>query len=1220
MEESSAIDKEENQNINRTKSLNSVKSIEEDLNIIELLPTFNKINLVQILLKEMLSTKGRFDDNKNKMIEKIKFNSYKYYKSIISSREINDNFKSKESERQTYTLINNSSKTIEKGLYNKIYNFLFLLRNNNAHMLKIINRCKYKNIKNLSYFIAHFFYENTINSNNSFIQIELQLIIYFLLEKIIYKNPEELFYYDQKKEEKDKKEKDLEYDSFLYRLLEALIRKPEIGNYLNIILTDLIIQMEKGKNKFILELLKKQVNDGDKSKKQNKNILQKGRIQREMVFLKTYSYKSDISKSLLSDKVEKNSDNAEVKIEKKKTINDIEDITNEDNIDDFFYDNDTTSDYISGQLSIFKSLNEKNKISLAMDYFLTENLTNMIMKAKDNDKYRNNYFFGLLAPEKNEKSEQKAIKDKYIENIKKEYNLLTDFITNLISKMEETISNIPTSIKNILNAADKLIEKKMGNNKEQSKFAYFQLMAKLKIIIGNFILPMINEYYTNRVITEHILSIPTSEALKKIEKIFKAILIGKLFDNNEDPEYTIYNRYIIDIFPRLLNLSLSIEKNNNNNSNTDDNYSKIFQKLINAFEDIKDSNRIIDYNKLQEKDDYNKNQNILFQSICFNWDTLLCLVKTIKEEKQFYIKEDKEEDNNIFEDIINSYNDISNLCKKNKDKRESEYYFIDKIIYKEEFKQKINSIIQDNFEIVLKSEKNQNINRFKKCLSEILGYVGILHEEDFLPFITPKKDIPIYSNTKTNLILNYKKNNLYNKIDLEIDNDDKTGFSNNLCIKNNEEITITKSSFEINYRDRFYTRRKSVVSPIFMFGRNNKNTNTKKDNTDFKSVIFPQIMSLIKTEIGNSFNIDKFQRIIFCSSYIQTQFDKLPEEYTKNDYSKIFTEIISDTKILIQELQNNILNEFFMKIRYAEKNNEILNKDYIHIKNIEKLFYIKCLYKKAKIYGNVSIEDDFDDSIKKIKFEPSSPGESKLGLIKSFLKEIPNITESKTKKEDDFLKMEENIGLVDTINVYFKELKNSIKNDILLCKLTIEEFYQVLYGLENYILKKLYQKFYPTKQSKVDIFIYKKCSRLSFIKPDNIIKDKKFKNINENLLKISIGYVKEMDNNKTPMDKINCFGKALNFLSNSMEFNSGKADFGVDDLLPLLIYIVIKAKPERLYTNYNYCLLYLNRDLNKRQYGSLLTQIGVITNIIKKMKYTDLNNVTKEQFGSDEEI
>ena len=1219
MEKSSAIDKEENQNINKKKSFSSVKNIEEDINIIELLPTFNKINLVQLLLKEMLSTKGRFDDNKNKMIEKIKFNCYKYYKSIISSREINDNFKSKESERVTYILINNASKTIKKGLYDKIYNFLFLLRNNNTHMLKIINRCKYKNIKNLSYFIAHFFYENTINSNNSFIQIELQLIIYFLLEKIIYKNPEELFYYEQKKEEKDKKEKDIEYDSFLYRLLEALIRKPEIRNYLNIILTDLIIQMENGKNKFILELLKKQVNDGDKFKKQNKNILQKGRIQTEMAFLKSYSYKNNISKSVLLEKLEKNPGSADMKLEIKNTIYNLEDIPEEDNTDDFFYENDTTSDYISGQLSIFKNLNEQNKISLAMDYFLTENFSNMIMKVKDNDKYRNNYFFGFLAHEKNEKPEQKVIKYQYIENIKKEYNLLTDFITNLISKMEESISNMPISIKNILNAVDKLIEKKMSDKKEQNKLAYFQLMAKLKIIIGNFILPMINEYYTNRVITEHILSISTSEALKKIEKIFKVILIGKLFDNNEDPEYTIYNRFIIDIFPRLLNLSLSIEKNNNNNSNTDENYSKIFQKLINTFEDIKDNNRIIDYNELQEKDDFNKNQNILFQSICFNWDTLYFLVKTIKEEKQFYLKEDKKEDNNIFEDIVNSYNDIFNLYKKNRDNRESEYYFIDKIIYKEEFKQKINSIIQDNFEVVLKSESNQNIYRFKKCLSEILGYVGMLHEEDFLPFITPKKDIPIYSNNKTNLILNYKKNNLYNKIELEIDNGDKKGYSNNLCIKKNEEITITENSFEINYRDRFYSRRKSLVSPIFMLSRVN-NTNTKKTNTDFKSVIFPQIMSLIKTEIGNSFNIDKFQRIIFCSAYIQTQFDKLPEEYTKNDYSKIFTEIISDTKIQIQELQNNILNEFFMKIREAEKNNEILNKDYIHIKNIEKLFYIKCLYKKTKIYGNVSIENDFNDSIKNIKFEPSSPGESKLGFIKSFLKKIPNLTESTIKKEDDFLKMEENIGLVDTINVYFKELKNAIKNDILLSKLTIEEFYQVLYGLENYILKKLYQKFYPTKQSKVDKFIYKKCSKLSFIKPDNIIKDKKFKNLNENLLKISIEYVKEMDNNKTPMDKINCFGKAMNFLSNSMEFNSGKADFGVDDLLPLLIYIVIKAKPERLDTNYNYCLLYLNKDLNKRQYGSILTQIGLITNIIKKMKYTDLNNVTKEQFGSDDEI
>ena len=120
------------------------------------------------------------------------------------------------------------------------------------------------------------------------------------------------------------------------------------------------------------------------------------------------------------------------------------------------------------------------------------------------------------------------------------------------------------------------------------------------------------------------------------------------------------------------------------------------------------------------------------------------------------------------------------------------------------------------------------------------------------------------------------------------------------------------------------------------------------------------------------------------------------------------------------------------------------------------------------------------------------------------------------------------------------------------------------------------------------------------------------------MLKISIDNVKEMNNQITPMEKINTFGRAMNFLKNSLEFNSGKEGFGVDDLLPVLIYIVIKAKIHNISTNYNYCLLYLNSDLQKRQYGSILTQIGVIIDIIKNMKYTDLSGVTQEQFGVDE--
>ena len=127
-------------------------------------------------------------------------------------------------------------------------------------MLRIINRCYINDIDQLSYFIAHFCYENTINNNNSFIQEELQLIIYFLIEKIIYKNPEEILTYDEK--------------IFLYNLLSYLIRKVDINNYLNEIFCDIITQVNNNKNNFIMEI-KKEINDIDKIKNQKKLLFQK---------------------------------------------------------------------------------------------------------------------------------------------------------------------------------------------------------------------------------------------------------------------------------------------------------------------------------------------------------------------------------------------------------------------------------------------------------------------------------------------------------------------------------------------------------------------------------------------------------------------------------------------------------------------------------------------------------------------------------------------------------------------------------------------------------------------------------------------------------------------------------------------------------------------------------------------------------------------------------
>ena len=179
-------------------------------------------------------------------------------------------------------------------------------------------------------------------------------------------------------------------------------------------------------------------------------------------------------------------------------------------------------------------------------------------------------------------------------------------------------------------------------------------------------------------------------------------------------------------------------------------------------------------------------------------------------------------------------------------------------------------------------------------------------------------------------------------------------------------------------------------------------------------------------------------------------------------------------------------------------------------------------------------------------FEPfnNTNKEGCLKDINSFIEQIPNFEKEVLFDQDkDLLTNEKDIGLVDTINSYFTEMKNRITKKNILSNLSNEESFQVMNGLESYILEQLYPKIFPKIPNPEDIFLQKKCSRLFFIKPSNIVKDKKFLNISEKSLEISVQYIKEMDNQKSPIDILNSLGKANGFLLNNMQFNSAKNDF-----------------------------------------------------------------------------
>ena len=201
----------------------------------ESLTTFEKIIELQNLLKEMNSIKERFEYNKDKMNEKLYLNCYNYFNDKVYMKEIFDYCISrKPEEHKNYKLISNIQDYLDNNIYNSLYDFFFLIRNNYNLLIQIINNFDKFCYPELSDFLVNFFYENILDS--SFTQPELIILIYFLLEDLFSKinltgtSKDNIYIYIK--------------DSFLFNVFQSLTRKIDVRNFLHTILNDIIVKME----------------------------------------------------------------------------------------------------------------------------------------------------------------------------------------------------------------------------------------------------------------------------------------------------------------------------------------------------------------------------------------------------------------------------------------------------------------------------------------------------------------------------------------------------------------------------------------------------------------------------------------------------------------------------------------------------------------------------------------------------------------------------------------------------------------------------------------------------------------------------------------------------------------------------------------------------------------------------------------------------------------
>ena len=1301
------LERIEKGNTNKSSKFNYAKrnSLKNQELILELekKSTFNKIVELQILCKEMISAKERFEKNKNQIIEKINKNCHNYYKSKICMKEIYDFCQAKKPEEHIDYILVDEPEIYLEDKYDNIYNFLFMLRNNNKLMLKLINYCNEEKYEQLCDFLVNFCYEDTINS--SFIQEELMLLIYLIFEKYFFGILPDNFKID---------DNNVSYEIFrsqkniIYHIVKSLTRKADIRNFLCSILVDDILKLE-GNRKYLSPNIFNQKNLEEEYDYQETNINNNDFDSQIMV--KKYSVninidsqfhpklkkyrKSNLSRTITKieniqndlEKFDKNkeqidNDKKENEKEIQENKKEIESAILENNDDEIYFDpleilenasefnienvslnsffenNNIYSDFISKELKEYEHYSKTNSIYLAMiDYLksLLKDIDENKNKGK-NEIYSNSQLIKVLKINKlkEEKSSENNISsDKEIEMIINNYNLIEKAIDNILDKLNENITSVPFTIKCLSNIIEQLLNKKYTKKSNNILSHYQKYIFKSNFFFGNILLSSILNRDYNGIITSEVTSKITTENLKIIYDIFDKLLSGKLFRNDSNSSeyffYTIFNKLIIWTMPKIFNIIDKIE--------TKFKLPDIMQQLVDTCTDLNNSKRLNDfeYDYFFEK----SNEVIQYQSLCFNLENLGLLSHLLNEvkKKDNYLNNiiTNEKDKLLFEKICGYEHEFNRVFSINKNNNQKcEFFILTKLNYNINIEKKINLKAKDNFT----DNFQNNINNFskdtfkfiifKKCLIEVLSYVNIIDKNSFLSFTRNKKSL-IYDSQ-----INKK---IYKKI-----------------------------------------REKEFNEIIFDEKVENNNEEDFEFDIDFKDSLFQKIMDFLKYEIGSTFEEEeKSQRVIFCTSYIQYHMEDIPKEYMNNNYSKLFMELTKETLTILKYLNNNILNLLYNKIKEGNKLNMIIASNCLQIKSMEKYKCIEYLYSKLLIPNKFKITKDEKDNITKIEYirdkpvkkvQPQStqietnninenkndnndkieknetkekqqennntntkineenninnniiagaennnikseinnpppqappPPPPKLELIKNLIEIIPNYKEIEKNTDEEILKIEEESGVAEALKNFFRTMKLLVKKEKVVKRFSKDDVDSIAIELENYVLFKLYDKLYPTKLSKDDIRFYNKCCRLDFIKPYNIITDKNI--VNEKLWETSKEYLNDINNKFTPADKIKSISKAFAILQNSITFCSGKKELGVDDTIKPLIYVLMKTKPKNIFTNYNYCQLFLNGDLAKKEFGILLTQVYLVMRIIKDMKYNELIGVTEEQFGKDEDV
>ena len=741
----------------------------------------------------------------------------------------------------------------------------------------------------------------------------------------------------------------------------------------------------------------------------------------------------------------------------------------------------------------------------------------------------------------------------------KNFNGVTNFINLILDNIINNVNLIPYSIKFFCKIISLMVKRKFPDITESEKMLFLA-----KFFFGRLLIPILRNPCTEAFINSIIISENTLSNLQVICNIIDKFVTGELY-TGDNSEFTPFNWYFIEQSEKIY---------------------KIFESATN----VSLPSFIEDYinNKLPSdfKYDYfqqNKDELINFRSICFNMNEALALINNMEKCKtEIFENNDTDILKKVFEKLIS---------KKSKN-------LMNKIAQKE----------TNDMKLKQKELEKKEIERLESVDIEVLLDDINLYDTESNK---PKTKQKIYYFLFTSLITSDSYKKLF-----EISQPTKSFSIKEIKETNNEE-NITKNNI-IKVKN-------FICSLLYNFDKLvEKNFNPNKiENTE---TILDELNTLMKSAY---FVIDGTIPFDWYINSIYEYLKKIPDYLTKNDCEELYKEIEQDIKNSLEQLDFIKLSGILEKLEFAERGEIFYKENQKFLTEIKLKEQVKEIIYKEFIPVSIKFSwNEKDNGI--LQIEPANfkikyrnnldkinkyQNSKKLILalsIDEFTKKFPNLIKYQEYQDADIFLIQEKLNfagkLENYFNIVFNHIKSHYKNEF---KDNMNQIKEIIF---DFVMNKLYDKIFPIESNKKDNLIYQNSIKLSWVNIFHFLGNKKQYVLGSFINDINY-YFKLLSSEKSTRKKLINFDKIINNISFFYKFND-KKEIGVDDILPVLTFAIIKVHPFYFDTNIKYMKMYRKLG-NFFEEGNKFEQLGVAIELIINIKYSNLKGITKEEFIND---